>query len=105
MTVLSQNKHRKNDPMYILRETLMEPIKQIAETKLKEEQSDDNQILAIIIGVFVIVKLIVIMATLAMKTFCLRMRLRSSNSSHILNTSLLQERRGSDLLSKRGQHL
>ena len=53
----------------------MEPIKQMADTELKEENSDDNQILAIIIGVFVTVMLIVIIATLAMITFGLRMRL------------------------------
>ena len=82
----------------------MEPIKQIAETKLKEEESDDNQILAIVIGAFITVMLIVIMATLAMITFRLRMRLRSSNSSAIVNTSLLQERRGPDLLPKRDQN-
>ena len=102
VTVLSQNKHGKSEPVYMLRETLMEPIKQIAETKLKEEQSDDNQILAIIIGVFVTVMLIMIMATLAMITFRLRTRLRSTNSSPIVNTSLLQERRGPDLVPKRG---
>lgn len=104
VTVRSQNKHGKSDPVYMLIETLMEPIKQIAETKLKEEDSDDNQILAIIIGVFVTVMLIVIMATLAMITFRLRMRLRRSNSSPIVNTSLLQERRGPDILPKRGQN-
>ena len=104
VTVRSQNKHGKSDPVYMLIETLMEPIKQIAETKLKEEDSDDNQILAIIIGIFVTVMLIAIMATLAMITFRLRMRLRSSNSSPIVNTSLLQERRCPDLLPKRGQN-
>ena len=68
-TVISQNKQGKSDLVYMLIETLMEPIKQIAETKLKEEDSDDNQIIAIIIGVFVTVMLIVIMSTLAMINF------------------------------------
>ena len=95
----------KSDPVYILIDTLMKPIKQIAETKLKEEASDENQILAISIGVCVTVMLIVIMATLALITFRLRMRLRSSNASPIVNTSLLQERRVPDLLPKRGQNL
>ena len=76
VTVLSQNKHGKSDPVYMLIETLMKP-KQIAETKLKEEDSDDNPILAIIKGLFVTVILIVIMSTLAMITFRVRMRLRS----------------------------
>jgi len=101
VTVRSQNKHGKSDPVYMLVETLLEPIKQIAETKLKEEDSEDNQIVAIIIGVVVTVILIMIMGTLAMITFRLRMRLRSTNSSPIVNTSLLQERRGPDLLPKR----
>ena len=49
VTVISQNKHGKSDPVYMLIETLMEPIKQIAETKIKEDDSDKNQVL--ILGV------------------------------------------------------
>ena len=103
VTVRSQINHGKSDPGYILIETLIDPIKQIARTKLKQEGSDDNQILAFIIEVFVTVMLIVIMATLAMITFRLRMRLRRSNSSPIVNTSLPQEKKGPDLLPKIGQ--
>ena len=101
VTVISQNKHGKSDPVYMLIETLMEPIKQIAETKIKEEDSDDNQILAIIIGVFITIMLIVIMVTLAMITIRLRLRLQRHTSSPIVNTSLLQERRHPDILPNR----
>ena len=82
VTVISQNKHGKSDPVYMLIEPLMEPIKQIAETKMKEDDSDENQILAIILGVFIIVI-----------TFRLRMSLQRHTSSPIVNTSLLQGRR------------
>ena len=102
VSVRSENKHGKSDPVYMIIETLLEPIKQIAETKLKEEDSEDSQILAIIIGVFVTVMLIAIMGTLAIITCNLRMRLRSSTSSPMVNTSLLQDRRIPDLLPKRG---
>jgi len=101
VTVISQNKHGKSDPVYMLIETLMEPIKQIAETKIKEDDSDENQILAIILGVFITIMLIVIMVTLAMITFRLRMRLQRHTSSPIVNTSLLQDRRHPDVLPKR----
>ena len=104
VTVISQNKHGKSDPVYMLIETLMEPIKQIAETKLKEEDSDDNQILAIIIGVFITIMLIVIMVTLAMITRRLRVRLQRHTSLPIVNTSLLQDSRHPDLLPKRGRN-
>ena len=79
----------------------MEPIKQIAGTKIKEDDSDESQILAIILGVFITIMLIVIMVTLAMITFRLRMRLQRHTSSPIVNTSLLQERRHPDVLPKR----
>ena len=85
-------------------ETLLEPIKQIAETKLKEEDSGDNQILAITIGVFVTVILIIVMATLVVITFRLRLQLRSNNSSPIVNTSLLQEQQVCDIFSKTGHN-
>ena len=75
VNVRSQNKWGQSDSVYILIETVIEPIMQIAEAKIKEEDSDDNQILKIIKGVFVKVMLTVIMATLAMITFLLRMRL------------------------------
>ena len=80
MAVISQNKHRKSDPVYMLIETLMEPIKQIAETKIKENDYDENRILAIIIGVFITIMLIVIMVALSMIIFRLRMRLQRQTS-------------------------
>ena len=46
MNVRSQNKWGQSDSVLI--ETVMEPIMQIAEAKIKEEDSDDNQILKII---------------------------------------------------------
>ena len=45
MTVRSQNKLGMSDPVFTLMAKLMEPMKQIAKTKRKEEESDDNKIL------------------------------------------------------------
>ena len=37
VNVRCENKHGRSDPLYLLVETLNEPIKQIAETKVKEQ--------------------------------------------------------------------
>ena len=58
VTIRSQNEHGMSDLVYMLVETLMEPIKQLAETKIKERESQDNHILPIFIGVLVTVILI-----------------------------------------------
>jgi len=92
VTIRSQNEHGMSDLVYMLVETLMEPIKQLAETKIKERESQDNHILPIFIGVLVTVILIGVMATLAVITLRLRIRLRRNNSSPIVNSSLLGER-------------
>ena len=49
MTVQVRNKFGISDSLYVPVVTMMEPIKQLAETKVKNEE-DKNEILAMIIG-------------------------------------------------------
>ncbi len=68
VNVRCENKHGRSDPLYLLVETLNEPIKQIAETKLKEENSEYNEMMAIIIGIIVSLMSMVIMIIIAVIT-------------------------------------
>ena len=77
VNVRCENKHGRSDPLYLLVETLNEPIKQIAETKLKEENSEYNEMMAIIIGVIVSLMSMVIMIIIAVITIRLHSRTHS----------------------------
>ena len=81
VNVRCENKHGRSDPLYLLVETLNEPIKQIAETKLKEENSEYNEMMAIIIGVIVSLMSMVIMIIIAVITIRLHSRTRGRHLS------------------------
>ena len=53
VVVRAENRHGRSDPVYLLVQTNSEPIKQIAETKVKQAAGDYNELLAITIGVVV----------------------------------------------------
>ena len=80
VNVRCENKHGRSDPLYLLIETLNEPIKQIAETKVKEEAGDYNQMLAITIGVMVSLIIMVVMVVIAVFTIRCPTRLRTDLS-------------------------
>jgi len=76
VNVRCENKHGRSDPLYLLVETLNEPIKQIAETKLKEQNSEYNEMMAIIIGVTVSLIIMTVMMIIAVITIRLQSRNR-----------------------------
>ena len=78
VNVRCENKHGRSDPLYLLVETLNEPIKQIAETKVKEEDSEYNEKMAIIIGVIVSLVIMIVMIIIAVITIRLKRRARQS---------------------------
>ena len=78
--VRCENRHGRSDPLYLLLETLNEPIKQIAETKVKKEAGDYNEMLAITIGVVVSVVIMVVMIIIAVFTIRFQSRLRTELS-------------------------
>ena len=80
VNVRCENKHGRSDPLYLLVETLNEPIKQIAETKVKEEAGDYNQMLAITIGVVVSLLIMIVMIVIAVLTISCPARLRAELS-------------------------
>ena len=80
VNVRCENKHGRSDPLYLLVETLNEPIKQIAETKVKEEDSEYNEKMAIIIGVIVSLVIMIVMIIIAGITIRLKRRARQSLS-------------------------
>ena len=81
VNVRCENKHGRSDPLYLLVETLNEPIKQIAETKLKEENSEYNEMMALIIGVIVSLMSMIIMVIIAVITIRLQARVRGRQMS------------------------
>ena len=74
VNVRCENKHGRSDPLYLLVETLNEPIKQIAETKVKEQNSEENELIVIIIGVAVSLIIMVVMIIIAVITIRLQSR-------------------------------
>jgi len=85
VNVRCENKHGRSDPLYLLVETLNEPIKQIAETKLKEENSEQNEVMAIIIGVTVSLMIMIVMVIIAVIT--VRVKSQISNNHHEMTRS------------------
>ena len=85
-----ENKHGRSDPLYLLVETLNEPIKQIAETKLKEENSEQNEVMAIIIGVTVSLIIMIVMVIIAVIT--VRVKSQTSNNHHEMTRSDSEQR-------------
>lgn len=78
--VRSENRHGRSDPVYLLVQTTNEPIKQIAETKVKEEEGDYNEMLAITIGVVVSLIIMVVMVVIAVLTIRFQAGLRADLS-------------------------
>ena len=80
VVVRSENRHGRSDPVYLLVQTTNEPIKQIAETKVKEEAGDYNEMLAITIGVVVSLIIMVVMIVIAVFTIRFQAGLRAELS-------------------------
>ena len=80
VVVRAENRHGRSDPVYLLVQTNSEPIKQIAETKVKEEAGDYNQMLAITIGVVVSLLIMIVMIVIAVLTISCPARLRAELS-------------------------
>merc|ERR1719507_2662786 len=72
IAVRAKNKFGTSEPFYFPLLTRLEPIKQIAETKLKEEEHTDNMLAPIIIGA--IATVILLIAVLVLVGFTLRRR-------------------------------
>ena len=93
VNVRCENKHGRSDPLYLLVQTLNEPIKQIAETKLKEENSEQNELMAIIIGVVVSLVIMTVMLIIAGVTIRVKRRsglTRSDSDSGVSRQSSSQ---------------
>ena len=80
VVVRAENRHGRSDPVYLLVQTTNEPIKQIAETKVKEEAGDYNEMLAITIGVVVSLIIMVVMVVIAVFTIRFQAGLRAELS-------------------------
>ena len=80
VVVRAENRHGRSDPVYLLVQTTNEPIKQIAETKVKEEAGDYNEMLAITIGVVVSLIIMVVMIVIAVFTIRFQAGLRAELS-------------------------
>ena len=85
MTIQIRNKFGISEPLHVPVVTLLEPIKQLAETKLKKNQEDRNEILAIILGGLVTAILLVIVILLV--SFSYRRRLLEQRTPNIGSTS------------------
>ena len=84
VTVQIRNKFGISEPLHVPVVTLLEPIKQLAETKLKN-QEDRNEILAIILGGLVTAILLVIVILLV--SFSYRRRLLEQSAPTTGSTS------------------
>ena len=80
VVVRAENRHGRSDPVYLLVQTTNEPIKQIAETKVKEEAGDYNEMLAITIGVVVSLIIMLVMIVIAVFTIRFQAGLRAELS-------------------------
>ena len=84
MTIQIRNKFGTSEPLHIPVVTMLEPIKQLAETKVKNEE-DKNEILAMILGGLVTTILLVIVILLV--SFSYRRRLLEHSAATLSSTS------------------
>ena len=63
MNVRTENRHGRSDPLYLLVQTTSEPIKLLAETKVKNEV-EGTESLAMILGALVTIVMLVIVILL-----------------------------------------
>jgi len=102
ITVKAKNKFGTSEPVYVSVVTLLEPTKQLAETKVKENKEEETRILAIILGGVALVILLVIAILLIAFTYRRRLLERNSPLSH--GTNLIDSNKGPDLLLDSGQY-
>ena len=102
ITVKSKNKFGKSQSVYVPVVTLLEPIKQIAETKVKENKEEESKRIAIILGSVAIVILIVVVILLTV--FTQRRRVLELNSSSSHRKSLVATNKCPDLVHDSAQY-
>ena len=87
ITVKAKNKFGTSEPVYVSVVTLLEPTKQLAETKVKENKEEETRILAITLGVISLVILSVIMILLITFTYSRQLLELSSHATNLNNTN------------------
>merc|ERR1711892_1233673 len=89
-----------SEPVYVPIVTLIEPIKQLAETKDKEKKEEESEKIAIVLGCIATVILLVVVILLSVFTHRRRLLERSSPSSQ--GRVQLEANRGPDLVHESG---
>jgi len=100
ITVKSKTKFGISEPVYVPIVTLIEPIKQLAETKVKEKKEEESEKIAIVLGGIATVILLVVVILLSVFTHRRRLLERSSPSSQ--GRVQLEANRGPDLVHESG---
>ena len=77
ITVKSKTKFGISEPVYVPVVTLMEPIKQLAETKVKENKEEESEKIAMVLGGIATVILLVVVILLIVFTHRRRLLERS----------------------------
>ena len=85
MTVQIRNRFGVSEPLHVPVTTLLEPIKQLAETKVKEDTEDRNEVLAMILGG--LVTAVVLISVILLVSFSYRRRLLEHSAASLSSTS------------------
>lgn len=101
IAVRAKNKFGTSEPFYFPLLTQLEPIKQIAETKLKDSARETHTLVPVLLGAFATVTLLVAVTTLVGFTIRRRAMDRKPPGS---GDSLLPDSSGPDPLSQTGQY-
>ena len=97
----AENKFGKSEALYVPFVTKVEPIKTIAETKVKEESlNSESELLGVILGV--VFMAVIVMVVIAFTTLTYRRCLDESNSMSIPDASLFPSEMETDLLPGSG---